>query len=70
MVSEVFNFLCSAFIILCLAEIASLLFVSVHETFRKKREELRSGNRSAAKTQNDMAGGRHGQTLPPVLIRR
>lgn len=41
MVSEVFNFLCSAFIILCLAEIASLLFVSVHETFRKKREEMR-----------------------------
>ena len=70
MVSEVFNFLCSAFIILCLVEIASLLFVSVHETFRKKREELRSGSRSAAKTQNDMAGGRRGQTLPPVLIRR
>lgn len=41
MVSEVFNFLCSVFIILCLAEIASLLFVSVHETFRKKREEMR-----------------------------
>lgn len=41
MVSEVFNFLCSAFITLCLAEIASPLFVSVHETFRKKRENLR-----------------------------
>lgn len=41
MISEVFNFLCSAVITLCLAEIASLLFVSVHETFRKKREEMR-----------------------------
>ena len=40
MVSEVFNFLCSALVIFLLAEIAALVFVSVHEAFREKREQM------------------------------
>ena len=41
MVNEVFNFLCSALVIFLLAEVAALVFVSVHESFRKKRDQLR-----------------------------
>ena len=41
MVNDVFVFLCDAFVILLLAEIAVLVFVSIHETFRDKRDRLR-----------------------------
>lgn len=41
MVTTVFNFLCSAFIVLILVEIATLVFVSVHDIFREKRNKLR-----------------------------
>ncbi|MGN1114504.1 MAG: hypothetical protein ACI4RC_05225 [Oscillospiraceae bacterium] len=40
MVSTVFNFLCSLFIVFCLVEIAAVLFVSVHEIFTEKRKQL------------------------------
>lgn len=40
MLSTVFEFLCSAFIFLCLFEAAVLLFVIVHEIFREKRKNL------------------------------
>ena len=41
MVNEVFEFLCDAFVILLLMEIAALVFVSIHETFKEKRDKLR-----------------------------
>ena len=51
MVSEVFNFLCSALVILLLAEIATLVFVSVHESFREKREQMRRYYRNKRKNE-------------------
>nr|DAH37350.1 MAG TPA: hypothetical protein [Caudoviricetes sp.] len=53
MVTEVFNFLCSAFVILLLAEIAALVFVSVHETFREKRNQLRRYYKNKPNQKND-----------------
>ena len=41
MVNEVFEFLCDAFVILLLMESAALVFVSIHETFKEKRDKLR-----------------------------
>ncbi|MBR1633578.1 MAG: hypothetical protein IJ682_00795 [Lachnospiraceae bacterium] len=53
MVSEVFNFLCSALVILLLAEIAALVFVSVHEAFREKREQMRRYYRNKRNQKSD-----------------
>lgn len=53
MVSEVFNFLCSALVILLLAEVAALVFVSVHEAFREKREQMRWYYRNRRNRKND-----------------
>lgn len=41
MVNTVFSYLCAMLIILILVEAAALVFVSVHEVFREKREKLR-----------------------------
>ena len=41
MVNEVFNFLCSALVVFLLVEVAALVFVSVHESFSRKRDQLR-----------------------------
>ena len=41
MVNTVFSYLCAMLIILILGETAALVFVSVHEVFREKREKLR-----------------------------
>lgn len=41
MVGMVFKFLCSALIVIILVEIATLIFVIVHEVFREKRKKLR-----------------------------
>ncbi len=66
MVNEVFNFLCSALVVLLLVEIAALVFVSVHEAFREKREQMRGTIRAGTirKTTSDM-DGRQGFPLPP-----
>lgn len=66
MVNEVFNFLCSAIVVLLLVEIAALVFVSVHEAFHEKREQMRRYYRSRRnqKTTSD-ADGRQGFPLPP-----
>ena len=53
MVSEVFNFLCSALEIVLLAEIAALVFVSVHESFREKREQMIWHYRNKRNQKND-----------------
>lgn len=53
MVSEVFSFLCSALVVLLLAEIAALVFVSVHEAFREKREQMRRYYRNRRGQKND-----------------
>lgn len=53
MVSEVFNFLCSALVVLLLAEIAALVFVSVHESFREKREQMRRYYRNRRNQKKD-----------------
>lgn len=41
MVNTVFEIICSAIVILILIELAVLVAVSIHEVFRKKRNELR-----------------------------
>lgn len=53
MVNEVFNFLYSALVILLLAEFAALVFVSVHEAFREKREQMRRYYRNRRDRKND-----------------
>lgn len=53
MVSEVYNFLCSVLVILLLAEVAALVFVSVHEAFREKREQMRRYYRNKRNQKND-----------------
>ena len=41
MICAVFDVICSVFMALSMMEIAALLYVSVHEVFSKKREQLR-----------------------------
>ena len=53
MVNEVFDFLCSALVILLLTEVAALVFVSVHEAFREKREQMRRYYRNRRNRKNN-----------------
>ena len=53
MVSEVFNFLCSMLVILLFAEVSAPVFVSAHEAFREKREQMRRYYRNKHNQEND-----------------